>query len=452
MTELNRRDFLKSAGLLTGGALLAMPALANEPGGQPNPADPDSRVLVVRDNACTSGMSVNADIVQIIVDNAIKRYADIYNLGEAWRSIFPGITSNSVIGIKANCINYRCSPRPETVQAILNGLTQMPVAGGFDVNNVILWDRSNYDLQRAGFTLNTGATGMRCFGNNQSGIGYSSTYINVNGVSSRPSRIITEHIDYMINLAVIKDHGVAGATLCLKNHYGSVNNPGSLHGNACDPYLPALNQQIRDQLGNKEKIRIIDAIFGINSGGPSGSIDFIYNGVILGEDIVAVDRVGLDILVENGMTHAYQAHHIQTASQAPYNLGNYDLSLIQRIDVVNPSANPPTNLTVTLSPLSSPVVIPAAGGAFDYRVNVVNNELFAVNFTGWTMVRLPNGEMYGPILNRALQIPAGGSMERTLTQSVPGGAPAGEYRYFARVGEYPDQVWHESGFNFTKLA
>lgn len=450
MTNLDRRDFLKSTGLLTGGALLSMPALADELRGQTNPADPVSRVLVVRDSACTSGYNVNAPIVEIIVDTAIKRYTDIYNVGEAWMSLFPGITSNSVIGIKVNCINYRCSPRVETVQAILNGLTQMPVTGGFDPNNVIVWDRTNYDLQRAGYTINTGAAGMRCFGTNQSGVGYSNTTINVNGVSSRPSNILTDYIDYMINLAVIKDHGVSGATLCLKNHYGSVHNPGSLHGNACDPYLPALSAQFRDQLGDKEKIRIIDAIFGINSGGPSGSIDFIYNGIILGEDIVSVDRVGLDILVENGMTHAYQAHHIQTGSQAPYNLGNYELNMIERVDIENPSTYTPLNLDVTISPVSGPVIIPANGGAFDYRINVVNNEQSAVNFDGWIMVRLPSGELYGPVLNRPLVISAGATLERVLAQSVPRFAPPGDYQYIARVGEYPANVWDESRFNFTK--
>jgi len=40
---------------------------------------------------------------------------------------------------------------------------------------------------------------------------------------------------------VLKDHGTAGVTLSMKNHYGSVDNPGSLHGGQCDPYIPELN-------------------------------------------------------------------------------------------------------------------------------------------------------------------------------------------------------------------
>ena len=58
----------------------------------------------------------------------------------------------------------------------------------------------------------------------------------------------------------------------------------------------------------------------------------------MGEDIVAVDRVGLDILEENGMNHGWQATHIETASQPPYNLGNYESSMINRIDIYNPTS------------------------------------------------------------------------------------------------------------------
>ena len=94
---------------------------------------------------------------------------------------------------------------------------------------------------------------------------------------------------------------------------------------------------------------MVDAIFGMYYGGPSGPPNFIYNGVLMSEDPVAIDRVGLDILVERGMNHASQAIHIETASQAPYNLGNYDLALIDRIDIENPSsaASDPTGTKPT---------------------------------------------------------------------------------------------------------
>ena len=94
--------------------------------------------------------------------------------------------------------------------------------------------------------------------------------LNVNDVNNYPTKIIEEQIDYMINFAVMKDHGISGATLCLKNHYGSAHNVYYMHGNHCDPYIPALNQVFRDELGDKEKFRMIDTIFGAAYGGPAG--------------------------------------------------------------------------------------------------------------------------------------------------------------------------------------
>ena len=293
---------------------------------------------MVTDDNCTSGSAINTDVLQIIVDTGITAYTGITNVGEAWMSLFTGITSDSVIGIKVSLLNPLVATKPETAQAVINGLLQMPITGGFDPNNIIIWDRTNYDLINAGYTMNTGTTGVRCFGTNQSGVGYSLPALNVNGITSYTSVIFSQYIDYLINLPVIKDHSFSGATLTLKSHYGSISNPGSLHYSYCDPYIPALNRELIDALGDKQKFCLVDSIFGIFSGGPNGPPDFAYNGVILGEDMVSIDHIGLDILVENGMNHAWQATHIETASQPPYNLGNYNPSLIERIDIQNPSA------------------------------------------------------------------------------------------------------------------
>jgi hypothetical protein len=448
---LTRREFLQTAGALTGSALLTPPFVWGEERPESNSLDEISRVVVVTDTACTTGSTIHQNIINTMMNEAIKSYTEILDVGQAWMSLFPGINSNSVIGIKVVCTNNQVPSNPETVQAIVNGLLQMPIPGGFNINKVIVWDRTNYELTWCGFTLNTGTTGMRCFGTNQSGVGYNnSVNLNVNGVTSHPSRIYTDYINYLINLPALKDHGVSGATLCLKNHLGSVNNPGSLHGNYCNPYLPSLNQQLMQVCGNKEKIRIIDSIFGINAGGPSGPPDFVYNGIILGEDIVAVDRIGLDILVQNGMNHAWQATHIQTASQPPYNLGNYDLSMIERVNIYNPSTYIPHNVTITLTPVNPPIVIPSTGGTFNFTVNIVNNDTSTVSFGAWLMVQLPTGTMFGPIQNRNLTLAPGATFTRNMSQYIPAGAPAGTYQFIGRAGVYPIYIWSESQFPFVK--
>ncbi|MBC8205425.1 T9SS type A sorting domain-containing protein [bacterium] len=112
----------------------------------------------------------------------------------------------------------------------------------------------------------------------------------------------------------------------------------------------------------------------------------------------------------------------------------------------------PFNVDITLTPVSSPIVIPAIGGSFDYTVNILNNEANPVSFNAWIMAQLPSGGYYGPIINRNLNMSAGYSLTRQMTQTVPASAPAGTYSYIGRVGSYPNNIWDESSFTFEKTA
>lgn len=336
MKKYTRRKFLNNT--VKGTACILTPALlkksfAGNPGKFPN-----SRVIKVSDDSVISGSNINQSTVQVMVDAAIKSLTNLSNVGEAWKSLFPGITQNSVINIKVNCINSNLSSHPEVAYSIANGLTSMQVEGSsFPENNIIIWDRTNGELTSAGYSINTGSTGIRCFGTNASGVGYSSSQHSVNGKNQRLSSILTDMSDYMINLCVLKNHGMAGVTLSMKNHYGTCNNPGSIHGGHCDPYIPALSNlsQIRD----KQVINICDAIQGVVSGGPGGSPQITPKSLIFSTDTVACDYVSSEILRDNGCSTLDDATHIPTAAQATYNLGTNDPNQIDLITINNPTTN-----------------------------------------------------------------------------------------------------------------
>ncbi len=111
------------------------------------------------------------------------------------------------------------------------------------------------------------------------------------------------------------------------------------------------------------------------------------------------------------------------------------------------------NVSVTLTPINPPIVIPATGGSFNYTAAVANNETTAQTFDTWIMVQLPSGSYYGPVLGPVnLTLPAGASISRQRTQNVPASAPAGDYDYIGYVGTYNTTVWDSSSFNFTKLG
>jgi hypothetical protein len=285
-------------------------------------------VIVATHVQATNGQNIDPIFVQRIVDAAILALTDQATVGEAWLSLFPDLKPTSTIGIKVNCLNAaRLVSHPQMADAIAKGLAQMPLGTGtFPENNVIVWDRSNSELTaNGGYSLNTGTTGWRCFGTDQGGVGYSSTAWDVAGVSQNPSRLLSELCDYLINLAVLKHHSESEVSLTLKNHYGGIHAPGSLHANLCDPYIAVLNRTIRKTHPGKQVLAMVDCLFGCYSGGPSGPPQFVYNGLVMSQDPVACDQQGLSIinaqrLIKN--LQLVQAPHIATA--ASYGLGTND--------------------------------------------------------------------------------------------------------------------------------
>ena len=110
------------------------------------------------------------------------------------------------------------------------------------------------------------------------------------------------------------------------------------------------------------------------------------------------------------------------------------------------------DLEITLEPEALPIVIPAAGGTFDYDLTIENIGIETAYFQGWIDVTLPAGTTYGPLLIRSgLSLAPGASIFRSMTQTVPASAPAGNYTYWGHVGANPT-AWSEDSFPFEKTA
>lgn len=290
-------------------------------------------IVVVEDDTATFGYQINEDTVQVMLNSGISALTDQPDHGEAWKSLFPGITTASIIAVKVNTLFSTMPTHPEVTYAVCEGLKLMEIEGEFfPENNIIIYDNTNNHLSQGGYTINTSNRGIRCFGTDH--VGYSSETFRVVDTDQRISRIITETADYIVNISVLKNHSTAGVTLALKNHYGTCNLPQYMHSNHADPYIPALNAL--PVINDKKYLNICDALFGIRSGGPGGYPQFTTNKIIMSEDIVAGDYVGRELLADNGCNTIGLATHIDTAA-IDYDLGTNDPDEMDIINITNPT-------------------------------------------------------------------------------------------------------------------
>jgi len=144
--------------------------------------------------------------------------------------------------------------------------------------------------------------------------------------------------DYLVNIAVLKSHG-AGITLCAKNHYGSYNRTPddvgyydlhpSLAGSNPNPgqYRTLVDIMGHPHMGAKTLLYMLDGLYG---GDNWSAYPYKFNmdpfnndwpsSIIVSQDPVAIDSVGLDILWSEGWSRVRNAggvdDYLKEAAQA----------------------------------------------------------------------------------------------------------------------------------------
>jgi len=264
------------------------------------------RVVVVRNRAATDGLEIDPEVVRAMLDRAIYLLTD----GGGWRSLFPSYRRGETFAVKVNAINSRMTSHREVVDAVVAGLVGM----GVPEDDIVVWDRSSEELSEAGYELNDGPSGLRVMGTDR--VGYDrSLRVDLKGGTVRISRILTGST-YLINVPILKDHSGAGITFSLKNHLGSVDAPGVLHDRGLQECIAILNAT--PVIRAKRRLVVGDALFGVYRGGPGGSPQFAYNGLIVGTDPVAVDHQARLVIDEERARHGLgptRPSHIEKAAQ-----------------------------------------------------------------------------------------------------------------------------------------
>lgn len=293
-----------------------------------------SRVVIARDaDLRPSGGAVDSGRLLKVLDRAIQSACRCDSPLEGWKKLArPG----EVVGLKVNCLAGRgASTSPALVEAVCERLQQ----AGIPAKDIVIWDRLNDDLDRAGFQVASRRDRIRCIGNDAGG--YQSELAVFGSAGSLVSKTIAEECDAVINLPVLKDHGIVGVTMALKNLFGAIHNPNKYHINCGDPYVADV--YMLPPIRRKVRIAICDAIAPQYEGGPSymPHWSWPFNGLLVSGDPVALDYTGWQIIerqrAEKGLPSLKAAKrepaYIARAADAQHALGTNDPALIERVEV-----------------------------------------------------------------------------------------------------------------------
>ncbi len=284
---MKRREFLKQSAMI-GAGFTFLPISQNSFHNAIASAT-RSRVIQISGQDVRRGNILNQDIIAKMLDQAISHLYQTDQMGQIWKNLF---SPQDVVGLKVNCLSgARASTHSLLTEAVIERLREAGIPAG----NIIIWDRMNRDLENAGYKINLkNRNKVLCFGNDAAGFD-DQLYMN-GSVGSLITRTLTRICSAVINLPVLKDHGIVGVTLSMKNFFGAIHNPNKYHHNGGNPYVADLYEL--DIVRRKTRLTICDALDAQYEGGPPFKPQWNWpmNSLLVAVDGVALDRIGWDII------------------------------------------------------------------------------------------------------------------------------------------------------------
>jgi uncharacterized protein (DUF362 family) len=309
---MDRRKCVQAlAGVLAASAV----SRADEAGGGPGiPGPYRGKVIAVQNSRCLRKGAYQFEPIQAMVSRGMCELTGAPEAPDAWRKFFaPG----DVVGIKLNPVGrpFVCSS-PEMLRAIVEGLQ----SAGVKPSNIVVYERYLEIIDDTGLQkwlpegVRLAHASLKYDGVQQDIDGYDPEHYvelpftlpgyDVNdkkAIRSYAALFLTQQVDKLINLPVLKSHNGAGVTLALKNlSHGLVNNVCRSHEGPnlrIAEFTPAVVSM--PVIRQKTVLNILDATRGLYHGGPGiMRDDFVWEHktVYFGTDPVAIDRVGLNVI------------------------------------------------------------------------------------------------------------------------------------------------------------
>lgn len=282
--NLDRRNFLK----LIGFGLIGTNFLFKKKPIISLASENKSRVVIGRAEKLLSAEgSEYIELVRKGVDQSIMTLAGGLTPQEAWNRI---INKDDVVGLK---VTYE---RTKTDYQLIYGVANSLINAGLPPENIIIFERADYDLTLGNHKINRTNKGIKCFGivkdewhgaTNESDK-FNSQIYDIAGNKIQVCKIVADMCSVIINIPVIKRMSLSGFSTAMKNHFGCINSPVNLHGDNLNKHIAVLNTV--QPIKNKTKLIICDAIrdFGSSHVG-TGSI-------IMSRDPVALDYTAMGIM------------------------------------------------------------------------------------------------------------------------------------------------------------
>lgn len=347
---LNRRQFLTRLGTVGGVALSTLPAFAQIGGGRvltpTTQTTAQTPVVEALGKQVWENDRLNEDAVGEMVDRAMMKLTGRDSAKAAWRDF---VLPDHIVGIK---INPLAGPKLSTHSVLVNKIIEGLFSAGVLKKQIIIWDRFEEHLLNAGYPIKTDEGDVRTLASDMDNIGYddeifyetekdSAVRRENESTRSRYSRIVTEQVDVLINVPVLKHHDMAGVSGCLKNMaFGSVDNTRRFHGKPlyCNPAIGEIfeNKVLKD----KVVLNIVDGLVASYDRGPiyHAESTWQYGGLFLSADPVILDVLILQTInqkrEEMGLSSMSKyANHISTASGLGLGNNSLDQVNLQKIEV-----------------------------------------------------------------------------------------------------------------------
>jgi uncharacterized Fe-S center protein len=348
MAKLSRREFLFGAAA-TGITLAFRPWLP--------PSIPSNRVVHTHNNHATGwdyasgwyGEAVSQVIVDRMTDRGVMDLTGTATRADAWGAVMPAYAAGQKVAIKINLNNASCNDSDQVIDALpqpVNSVILGLKAIGVPENDILVYDVTNgwhsgqmpARLVNKVTALYPGVQFHSYDGGCSTELGYNSSekvHFNVpagQSISDRPICNALVQAAYLINMPIMKKHGMAGVTLGFKNHFGSIDGCNQVHwsidlgdANYLSTYSGLVDIYNNAHFKNKTVLTIGDGLYGARvnnySEVPSPWPTFDNkppNSLFISKDPVAIDCVMYDFLDEDGGVPSGSDDYLKLANAAGF--------------------------------------------------------------------------------------------------------------------------------------